>query len=969
MQILHYNKSKKESGKEFNMKKMLCTLLVSPLLLTAAGNAPFAGPYHSDGTAFYLVHPGGPLELEIKLFKPQPGFRGNPVLKMTPSALLTLSDPDEKIVEKKYWRIGKGETEKSYNFRFPNAAPGIWQLRNSFASNGNLSIEFKTKPNLKYGVLFSRCKILKEDLPHLRDSYFLVPPPLPNLPQNPKWYASSSKKQNKLHITSRGAQTEFYDRKGRLAAFCDIFEIVGAQPDFHGNSNRELPYGTTEIQRASIGPTVTVKDSSKQDVLKLSSDNSAVIALKTGETYQMNLSGVQNGYLTIDGFPVILCPDADTAKKINGSIATAPDGTHYAHKFQIRMKEWIRSLKKSDLDVPLLPITNYKKEWLKNPRDSRLLPLFAHLEHFLKSQETDPAKKEFGTSPLNIQGLALICSLDRPFNPYRGNRALMNRTFLYYFLKWLYLTESGVMYDDPEQGAYCGGTEWTGWEGMALCGDYMALAMMAPIADKKLIELWTEALRMQVHRLWNTRLTCENQSLHWPLKTYALYMATKDPMYLEMARDYIKDFSDPAMSRNIKTGYPMEAYGADATYPGISTSLLAFAARFSGDDAVIPVLKRIFNFMNHTVVREPDGSLVAANGFAHRTLGSWLNRQYTGGTNLLADRLEEAAAVDFRKLPTVDEAAKAFEAYSKITMPKNFEQWCAKDGELLTRYQFDPWIPLWDQAIFPVGENLKNAKLPQEKSKNFERNFNDEFLAKRTPSYYAFFYTGNYSWRRHNWRYENTPFPDKAEVVNGEIYSAHPSRAWMAMQGMNLFWTPKFGAFLTARNWTMYTQNLVRVEQNGKVVDFPTCYSAEAKYVSGKRLETVHTSKYYGLKMKRATEFKEDGLKVSLKISAPEKGKKMTLIEQLPFHIKNDMTISGADQEKRVSQVRISRSNGGAVLLSFNRPVVVKRGYDSRAAMNDPKLKVGLLEIVLAENFDGAEPCEFTYEIKADDSK
>ena len=95
----------------------------------------------------------------------------------------------------------------------------------------------------------------------------------------------------------------------------------------------------------------------------------------------------------------------------------------------------------------------------------------------------------------------------------------------------------------------------------------------------------------------------------------------------------------------------------------------------------------------------------------------------------------------------------------------------------------------------------------------------------------------------------------------------------------------------------------------------------------------------------------------------------MTLIEQLPFHIKNDMTISGADQEKRVSQVRISRSNGGAVLLSFNRPVVVKRGYDSRAAMNDPKLKVGLLEIVLAENFDGAEPCEFTYEIKADDSK
>ena len=121
--------------------------------------------------------------------------------------------------------------------------------------------------------------------------------------------------------------------------------------------------------------------------------------------------------------------------------------------------------------------------------------------------------------------------------------------------------------------------------------------------------------------------------------------------------------------------------------------------------------------------------------------------------------------------------------------------------------------------------------------------------------------------------------------------------------------------------------------------------------------------------MKRGTEFKEDGLKVSLKISAPEKGKKMTLIEQLPFHIKNDMTISGADQEKRVSQVRISRLNGGAVLLSFNRPVVVKLGYDSRAAMNEPKLKVGLLEVVLAENFDGAEPCEFTYEIKADDSK
>lgn len=151
--------------------------------LLATDSSTAQARFQSEGTVFYFVHNGGPLEFRVRIFKAAKGFRNNPVLKVRESAVLTLADPAENMLEKHYWRLSKTEKEKSWSFRYSNASPGIWQLRSSFSPNSNLAIEFNTKPRLKYGVLFSRCRIFASDFRYLRKTWFLVPPPLANLKQ------------------------------------------------------------------------------------------------------------------------------------------------------------------------------------------------------------------------------------------------------------------------------------------------------------------------------------------------------------------------------------------------------------------------------------------------------------------------------------------------------------------------------------------------------------------------------------------------------------------------------------------------------------------------------------------------------------------------------------------------------------------------------------------------------------------
>ena len=58
--------------------------------------------------------------------------------------------------------------KKKYSYYWPDAPAGVWQVRSALASNCNLSIAVDTVPALKGGVMFTRSRILTEDLPRMQ---------------------------------------------------------------------------------------------------------------------------------------------------------------------------------------------------------------------------------------------------------------------------------------------------------------------------------------------------------------------------------------------------------------------------------------------------------------------------------------------------------------------------------------------------------------------------------------------------------------------------------------------------------------------------------------------------------------------------------------------------------------------------------------------------------------------------------
>ena len=235
-------------------------LISLALFLGGASAADYQGRFESERTVVYFVHKGGPLELNIRISKAAEGFRGSPPLRVTESALFTLSDPEEKVIEKQYWRKAPGEEGKTWAFRYEHASPGVWQLRTTLSNNSNLGLEFGTTPALAYGTLFARCKIHASDFKQFNNHYFLVPEPLAILD-------GAAVKDPLLRLTSRGIQTDVFDTEGRPLLSCDIFQISGAKSELHGNSDIDLPFGAVEISRDTEGATLVLNDARQQKIL------------------------------------------------------------------------------------------------------------------------------------------------------------------------------------------------------------------------------------------------------------------------------------------------------------------------------------------------------------------------------------------------------------------------------------------------------------------------------------------------------------------------------------------------------------------------------------------------------------------------------------------------------------------------------------------------------------------------------
>ncbi len=711
-----------------------------------------------------------------------------------------------------------------------------------------------------------------------------------------------------------------------------------------------IPPGYDSFTIRGIGIQGNIYDASGKEVVTIGSKNKKIdIKGKVGQVWSIALKMKPGAYYRfgVSGMPLILCPDQKTAMAIAGSMEKTSDGKYFPHKFQVKMYEWIKSLKKNDLELKIADLRN-KKKLEADDRAGALFGRWSFLDYLLytlKHQDIDPASKTFGTGG-NPTSLALIYSLKKPWNPYYHDPVIEKRLLLAQFQRLLILKENDSR--DNSCSSYSGGDAllFLQFPSSSFC------FAGKEIQDKKLAELWAGAVRRIPDRFSMFRVSCENQSSHWPVAYLYMAKGTGEKGYVELAKDYISGMSLPENNAFMKTGYQQEAYGPDATYQGLGACYQALYYRMTGNDIAKKGLDTIYNLFNHTVAPEPDGKKIfGASLFAHRTAGSWTTPQYGAGRQLMKGELE-SAAVWYRNIDDIDYSKKLDDALLKPH--KTPEK--SKRGQTVSTYSTSLFGPLYSNYLYP-SKKIKNAKLPVERSSSFTRNFNNEFICVRRPSYYAFAYIGKTA---AEWTKSRVMF---------KPYNKKPVYKWNQTQGLGMFWTPDFGSNLLAMNWTADTANIIRADISDDKCDLPSYWSLSSNFDPDTMTLLMNWKMFKTpVDIQRKITFGEKSIKVKVRLRFTGDVKIRNMFEQLPFVKKDGITIefdnAGKWQDKpcKTAAVRFRNGAGAGVLYKFKNPHDMSFGPESKATWDKSQVN-GVVRIHLGGVFKKNKLARVQYEI------
>lgn len=582
-----------------------------------------------------------------------------------------------------------------------------------------------------------------------------------------------------------------------------------------------VPPATGSIHLDTYACTVTVEDETG-NLLGTSKDNPDVTVLPDS-VIRIRVAPASGQY-GISGLPPLLCPNRESARKLHGSIETAPDGRQLAHRFQLRMWHWIHQLKPEDLTVDTVDLSTLESEWLQDSKNAGLLGItgpFNHIPRILRDQILDPADPEFGLGT-NTSWLGPAYTIDSPCNPYRGNTAIRNRILLQEFTILLKLAENGTF-------ASNNWNHYAGVDGLGFRQRSMQFGTVAPHIEPELRELWFEGVSRVLNTLGLRRVSAENQTSHWLLDHYMLYLGSGRQVYRTLAHDFAVALTSPDLNTFMETGYQQEGYGPDATYQGLCAAQQAIYYKYSGDDVIPPGLQRVYDLFNHTVAPEPDGRMVGASNFSHRTQGSWAAKQYNAGVRLMADVLPEAA-VWYRNFDLEEENRNAGEDIRRGLATHWDDLWYEQNMRWLSTYAYHPWLAYFHRYVFPTARILP-AQWPACSERPFRKNADNEFFFVRQTGYYAVVYSGRTS---HDWVRKGlkpTAVPPGWQNEDGMLLpttAAAKKNKWCPTQGLSMFWTPAFGSLVLGKNWNVYTAQMTRVDLESGRVAWPDYWSCRS---------------------------------------------------------------------------------------------------------------------------------------------
>ena len=838
------------------MKRILMILLM--LCVWCVCGANLKPPFRAEAMAFYFVHDGGPLKLELKVAT-DVGNKHNPSYLRKDGAFVgRIFDADEKLVEWDYRKVKAGtETALSHDFG-KNAPAGIYQIRYSGA---NIVVTPSAFPEKKFGVTPLRCTANATAPGQFSDTWFYIP-----------------ENASKLSVASIGGKPTVKNTKG---------EAVG-------------------------------------DVKKID------LAAHCGEVWQFSIPMKPGKYecFGFDGTQVILCPDAETAKRIKGSVETASDGTLYPHKFQVKIHDWIQNAKKTNLKMETVDLRRFVPEMEKDPAARGLIGpwgLFTYLNDMIAKQNIDPASPAFGETKY-ADALAAAYAMDKPYNPYYLNPVLEKRFLIAELKKFLGMTENETWAQSS--------SNYSGGDALGVVKKYEIFhEAYRSLKDREAAELWYDAVRRTADRFSMFRVTCENQSSHWPFIYLNLYEAAGNEKYREMAKDYVCGMSREGGNPFMQTGYLQEAYGPDATYQGLGACYLSLCYRMSGDPVAKNTLRTIYDLFNHSVAPEPDGRIFGASNFSHRTMGSWVRRQYGGGLQMMKGELPEAAVW--------------FSEPENQSIEKTFRPQECTHGAIYATSVISPYYSVFK---YPSGL-LKDAKLPVMQSDNFTKNFNNEFIAVRRPACYAFAYIGQTA---PNWTAGQRP-------KKPEKY--HYNNKWTQTQGLSMLWFPGFGSFVLAMNWSGDTAQSLRADLDNGECAYPDYWDFSGKFVNGKLLIKSGMFNLKDVAFDRIINFLDNGVSQKLIVNFRKDIRVKDLYEQIPFlmegkTLKFEFLVNGKWQGEPgiANEIRINDS----IFIRLSRPLLCDFGPECRYQNQ----KMGALRLHLGNEFKSGDRFLLTYSIE-----
>ncbi len=159
---------------------------------------------------------------------------------------------------------------------------------------------------------------------------------------------------------------------------------------------------------------------------------------ETDAVYQLEIEGDTTGAcLHGKGFPMVLCPDAATARKIHGGMEVDPRGRYSFHSSIRMLDQWSDSLQEADLAVGVKLSEKQRNISFKERRGhSNYTFKLGDVETALNEQSIDPASEDFGMLKGRIGHLkkedllAFVAGFDDPRNPYFGQPAIVRRVLL-----------------------------------------------------------------------------------------------------------------------------------------------------------------------------------------------------------------------------------------------------------------------------------------------------------------------------------------------------------------------------------------------------------------------------------------------------------------------------------------------------------------------------------------------------------